>query len=132
MYNKNGRQRPIHFVLTAIKDGGLVAKTIEAKSLSEAVDIFEKEFSVSPQETFGPFYKKRSRVIEKTNGLTFDNEIKNAIPVSATYNGWLVNAFFLKNLKSQAYLVFIKRVDDKKIPRPQGNVIVPISELRIQ
>ena len=42
----------------------------------------------------------------------------------------IVNAMFLKEPESHAFLVFIKRIDDKKIPFPKGTIVVPISDLR--
>jgi hypothetical protein len=119
--------RPIYFVCCAATlDGNLVAKTIQAPQVAEAIEIFKKEFCISPQQSFGPFYKKRTQILEKTRELKFTNQIKRA-----EYNGWLVNAFFLKIPEDHAYLVFIKRIDDKKLPIPQGTITVPISELRI-
>jgi len=41
-----------------------------------------------------------------------------------------VNAIFLQEPENYAYLIFIKRTDDKTIPRPKGAITVPISELR--
>jgi hypothetical protein len=118
--------RPIYFVCCASSDGDLIAKTIQSVSLNEAIEIFKKEFLISPQQSFGPFYKKRNQILEKTRELNFTNECKKA-----EYNGWLVNAFILKIPEGQAYLVFVKRLDGKKIPIPQGVITVPISELRI-
>jgi hypothetical protein len=73
----------------------------------------------------GPFYKKRAQVLESTRVLKFTNQTKRA-----QYNDWLVNAFILKEPVDQAYLVFIKRLDDKKLPTPKGTITVPVSELR--
>jgi len=73
----------------------------------------------------GPFFKKRAQVLENTRSLKFTNQNKKAI-----YNEWYVNAFMLKEPENQAYLVFIRRVDDKKLPPPKGTITVPISDLR--
>jgi hypothetical protein len=32
----------------------------------------------------------------------------------------------------EAYIIFLKRLDDKTIPMPKGTIIVPISDLRFQ
>jgi hypothetical protein len=64
-------------------------------------------------------------VIENTRVLKFSNQTKKAI-----YNDWLVDAFLLQEPENQAYLVFIKRVDDKKLPSPKGTITVPITDLR--
>jgi len=119
--------RPIYFVCCASSpDGDLIAKNIQATALSEAIEVFKKEFAITPQQSFGPFYKKRTQILEQTRELKFTNECKKA-----EYNGWVVNAFFLKIPEDQAYLVFVKRMDGKKLPIPQGAITVPTSELRI-
>ena len=119
--------RPIYFVCCAVSpDGDLIAKNIQATALSDVIEIFKKEFTIAPQQSFGPFYKKRTQVLENTRELKFTNECKKA-----EYNGWMVNAFFLKMPEDQAYLVFVKRMDGKKIPIPKGAITVPVSELRI-
>lgn len=119
--------RPIYFVCAAATpEGDLIARTIQATALGDAIESFKKEFDLAPQQSFGPFYKKRTQIIEKTRELKFTNECKKAI-----YNDWLVNAFFLKMPADQAYLVFVKRMDGKKLPIPKGTITVPVSELRI-
>ena len=119
--------RPIYFVCCAVSpDGDLIAKNIQATALSDVIEIFKKEFTIAPQQSFGPFYKKRTQVLENTRELKFTNECKKA-----EYNGWMVNAFFLKMPEDQAYLVFVKRMDGKKLPIPKGAITVPVSELRI-
>ena len=127
MRNNHRRHRAIYFVLSAVSsDGKLISENIEAKSLNEAVSIFEKSFSVSPEKTHGPFYKKRTRVFVKTEELVFTKRVK------AIYNGWLVDAWLQENLKNQALLVFIKRADGAKMQKPQEkNLVVPISELQV-
>jgi hypothetical protein len=118
--------RPIFFVCAAIAEpGDLIIKMILATSQQEAMELFKKEFFIPPQEILGPFYKKRTQILETTRTLKFSNQTKKAI-----YNGWIVNAFMLKEPIDQAYLVFIKREDGKKIPSPKGTITVPISELR--
>ena len=118
--------RPIYFVCAAVsQSGNLIVKMIQAISQREAIDHFDKEFSITPQEILGPFYKKRTQILETTRVLKFSNQAKRAI-----YNGWIVNAFMLKEPADQAYLVFIKREDGKKLPSPKGTITAPISELR--
>lgn len=102
-----------------------MTKVIPASSPEEASSLFVEHYSVSPKEILGPFYKKRAQVIENTRTLKFSNQTKKAI-----YNDWMVNAFLLKEPENQAYLVFIKRIDDKKLPIPKGTITVPISDLR--
>lgn len=120
------RHRPIYFVCAAINGGDLICKTIQAVGVNEAIEAFKQEFSIAPQQSFGPFYKKRTQIMEKTRELKFGNQCKKA-----EYNGWLVNAFFLEVPADQAYLVFLKRMDGKKLPIPKGTITVPVSELRI-
>lgn len=117
--------RQTYFVCAAIVDGELVAETISGDSPSDATTKFTEKFSTSPQTIHGPFFKKRAQIIENTRTLSFTNQTKKAV-----YNDWMVNAFFLKDPPDQAYLVFIKRIDGKKLPIPRGTITVPISDLR--
>lgn len=125
MTRKGARQ--IVFVCASLSNTGeLITKIIPAESQDEANKAFVNEFTVQPKEVLGPFYKKRTRVLESTRILKFSNETKQAV-----FNDWMVNAFLLKEPENHAYLVFIKRTDDNKsIPLPKGTNIVPISELR--
>jgi hypothetical protein len=118
--------RPTVFVCAGLGSvGELLTKVIPAASPEEASNIFTETFLMQPKEVMGPFYKKRAQVIENTRNLKFSNETKKAI-----YDDWTVNAFILKEPENQAYLVFIKRVDDKKMPAPKGTITVPVSDLR--
>lgn len=114
------------FVCTGISDNKeLTTRVIAAESPKTAADLFCEQVSFQPKEVLGPFYKKKTQVIETTRVLKFSNQTKKA-----TYNDWLVDAFLLQEPENQAYLVFIKRVDDKKLPPPKGTILVPISDLR--
>lgn len=118
--------RPIYFVCAAVsQQHDLIVKTIASASPKGAMDAFESEFSLSPQEVLGPFYKKRTQILETTRTLKFSNQNKKAI-----YNGWIVNAFLLKEPVDQAFLIFIKREDGKKLPFPKGTITAPTSDLR--
>lgn len=105
--------------------GDLVSKIISASSPEEAESFFLEENQFKAQEILGPFYKKRTRVLENTRSLKFTNEVKKA-----TYNEWFVTAFLLRDPENQAYLLFNKRVDGKKSPSPKGIITVPLSDLR--
>jgi hypothetical protein len=118
--------RQLVFVCASISSAGeLVTKIIPANSPDEATKLFTEQFSHAPKEVLGPFFKKRTQVIENTRVLKFTNQTKKAI-----YNDWIVNAFILTEPANQAYLVFLKRADDKKLPTPKGTITVPVSDLR--
>jgi hypothetical protein len=123
--NRRGA-RPIIFVCSGISNGKLISEMVLAKTQSDASALFLKEYSVEAQIILGPFYKKSTQVLEVTRSLKFANhQIRKA-----TYNEWMVNAFTLSEPADHAYIVFIKRLDDKKVPFPKGTITVPISELR--
>lgn len=124
----NGRKgaRQTVFVCVAISDNNeLVTRIIPAESPKDAADLFIQQVSLQPKEVLGPFFKKRAQVIENTRILKFTTQRKRAI-----YNDWVVDAFLLQEPVNQAYLVFIKRVDDKKLPPPKGTITVPLTDLR--
>lgn len=118
--------RELVFVCASVSNlGELITKVISATSPAEASKIFDEQNSHPPKEILGPFFKKRAQIIENTRVLKFTNQTKKAI-----YNDWVVTAFILTEPADQAYLVFIKRVDDKKLPIPKGTITVPLSNLR--
>jgi hypothetical protein len=118
--------RQLVFVCASIaSNGDLITKVIPAASPAEATQMFTEQFSISPKEILGPFFKKRAQVLEVTRELKFTKETRKAV-----YNDWVVNAFILKEPENQAYLVFIKRADDKKLPLPKGTITVPVADLR--
>lgn len=124
MRRKGARQ--IVFVCASVLNNDLFTKIIPAETQDEASKLFIEEFKHTPNQIMGPFYKKRAQVLEVTRVLKFSNQRKRA-----TYNEWIVDAHFLKEPENHAYLVFVKRIDDKKVPLPKGTITVPISDLRI-
>lgn len=122
-----GRKGPraILFVCSACENNQLISHKIEAKTSEEALELFEKEYSVKVQSIHGPFHEKRVGVLDSTKNIKFNGQSKTAV-----YNGWIVNALFLKDPENCAYLLFDKRVDDKKMPKPTGTFIVKIDDLR--
>lgn len=123
---KNTRQ--VVFVCIGLNsDNKILSKIVNADTPDQASSLFLEQENIKAQEVLGPFYKKRTRVIENTRQLKFSNESKKAI-----YDDWLVTAMLLKEPENQAYLIFIKRTDDKKVPPPKGTVVVPISDLRFE
>lgn len=125
--NKKGA-RQIYYVCIGMDDDAsqFLSKIIAADNPTDASSLYKEETNLEAKEVLGPFYKKRARVLENTRALKFTNQTCKAI-----YNEWVVNAFFLQEPENQAYLVFLKRTDGKKIPLPKGTIVVPISELRI-
>lgn len=123
--SRKGPRQVIFVCVTISPSGELITKIISAATPAEAAQLFTNECFLSPKEVLGPFFKKRAQVLENTVVLKFTNQTKKAI-----YDDWIVNAFILQEPANQAYLVFIKRVDDKKVPTPKGIITVPISDLR--
>jgi|SRR5579885_207298 len=121
--------REIVFVCSSVSDKGeLISQIIPGKTPGEAAAQFKERNSLNAQTVLGPFYKKKTQVLETTRSLQFASPQFR----KAEYNGWLVNAFTLADPADQAYLVFLRRVDDKKLPTPKGTIIVPLSDLRFQ
>jgi hypothetical protein len=125
MSGRRGARQTV-FVCVAISDNNeLITHIIAAEDPKAASELFLQQTSHQPKEVLGPFFKKRAQVIENTRVLKFTTQQKRA-----TYMGWIVDAFMLQEPENQAYLVFIRRVDDKKLPPPKGTITVPISDLR--
>jgi hypothetical protein len=122
---RKGARQTVYVCCSITNDGELINKIIAAASPEEAGNLFLEQSTIKAKEILGPFYKKRTQVLENTRVLKFSNQTKKAI-----FNDWLVNAFLLKEPENQAYLVFIKRVDGKKASTPVGTITVPVSDLR--
>jgi hypothetical protein len=114
------------FVCTSIRDNKLVSKVIPASSPEEAGKIFQEQTDLFALEIHGPFHKVKKQILENTRVLKFAENT----PYKAIYDDWLVNAFKLEEPTDHAYLIFIKRVDDKKVAFPKGTITAPISDLR--
>jgi hypothetical protein len=119
--------KTIYFVLSAISNNNLISAQIEAKTASEAEKKFINQYSFPPKEILGPFYKAKQKLTKNVKTIQFTNDK----PHKAIYGDWLVNAFFLSEPKGQAYLILIKRIDDKKVPIPKGIITVPSEKLRL-
>jgi hypothetical protein len=124
MVKKGARQT--FFVCAALTDQNkMVMKTLAATSPHEAANLFLEQYHLPAKEVAGPFFKKRAQVIEATRTLKFSDQKKKA-----EYEGWIVDALFLKDPENQAYLLFGQRIDGKKMSPPKGTIIVPVSDLR--
>ena len=120
--------RPVVFVCIGMnhdKPNEFISKVIQAVSQEEAASFFLEQTKSKAQTIHGPFRPKRAQVLETTRTLKFSDQSRKAI-----HNDWEVTAFFLKEPENHAYLVFLKRIDDKKQPLPKGTIIVPVTELR--
>jgi hypothetical protein len=121
--------REVFFVCSVILDSDLISQALSAKCEQEAKEIFKEKFLIEPKIILGPFYKKRvKKIVTQQSNLEFNNS-KFKI---AYYNNWVVHAFMLKQPEDHAYLLFIKRLDNKNILPPKGTIIVNINELKFQ
>ena len=120
--------REVVFVCCGLTDTNeLVTDIIPGTDQVEATQMFFDLHCIKAQEVLGPFYRKKTQVLENTRSLKFANVTKKAI-----YNGWKVDAFLLKEPEEHAYLIFKKRVDGKKMSTPKGTMVVPVSYLRFE
>ncbi len=115
----NRKSRQVVFVCCGLVSGVIVSNTIEAETLEEAQKKFEKENKVKAEGCHGPFYVKKIPIKEECNNVQFLGESRKAI-----YNNWYVTALLTSEPPNCAYLLFDRRVDGKKMPRPNGTIIV--------
>ena len=121
------RTRHIFFVCSAIVDNELVSIKMETRYAGQACEDFVKQFGIEPKTIFGPFNEvKRQIATENTKTLKFATNR----PRKAIYMDWEVNVFDLIEPEKQAYLIFVKRIDDKRLPSPKGIITVPMEDLR--
>lgn len=122
------KSRQIIYVCIGLSDNTeIISKIVEAESVEVASSVFREEFKLKPREILGPFFKKKTQMLESTVELKFSTSSF----IKAEYNDWLVNAFLLDEPKDHAYLVFISHLHNKKISSPKGTIVVPISQLRL-
>lgn len=107
------------FVCCGISGTGVVSKTIEADTQEIAKSIFEKDNAINMISCHGPFFQKK--IIEKIN---YTNVKLSGESRSLIYNDWFVKALFTNEPQDCAYLIFDRRVDGKKIPKPKETIIV--------
>lgn len=120
------RKRQIYYVCSAISETNeLLSESIPSGSVEDATKIFIEKCGNKPQTIFGPFFKKKTQVLENTTNIRLSNLKKKA-----EYNGWIVLATILKYPENYAFLLFNKRIDGKNLPKPQGTIVVPIHDLR--
>lgn len=117
--------RPTDYVCCAVQEGKLLSKSIESETSEQAIDLFTDEFGVKPDNIYGPYYRKRDTVLDNTREIEFTGISKKAI-----YKDWYVIASILKFPKDTAYLLFDKRVDGKKVPKPSGTFIIKLDEMK--
>lgn len=113
------KARVVFFICSAIRDGELVSKMIEASTLEESYSLFEKEHGVKPQVVHGPVYQKKTGTLDKN----FDIKFKFGQNKQGTYNGWHVTAMPLLSPTDSVYLLYNKRVDGQKTQKPNAMVI---------
>lgn len=118
--------RKIFYVCGGVVEGVLVSQTIEASSPEEASIIFQREKQILPQNVQGPFYQKKEKIrIVPTEEVTFTSQ-----SIKAIFGDWYVTALLTKSPENCAYLLFDRRVDGKKLPKPKGTYIVKLDNLR--
>ena len=115
--------RPIEYVCCTIDNNKLISKSMEASSSEEAMKQFELEFGKEPDNIHGPFHRKREGVLDNTREIEFSGE-----RIKAVYKDWFVIASILNYPKNSAYLLFDKRTDGKKMPKPSGTFIIKLEE----
>lgn len=121
---KKGPRQTV-YVCCSVIDGKLISKMIESDNSEDAMLVFFKDNNVKAQVVHGPFFIKRAGVMDNTREVVFSGSSKRAI-----YKEWHVNALLLKDPENSAYLLFDRRVDGKKIPKPTGTFVVHVDELR--
>lgn len=123
MIRNNNRQQT-YYVCSAIKED-LISETFSASSVEEAENFFKIKFGLKPKIVLGPFLKKKIIAPKIETAIKFDGKPRQGI-----YNGYVVNAFSLKEPADSAFLIFIKSVDGDSKQLPKGTVIVPINDIR--
>lgn len=102
----------------------LISKAVEADTRDSAVSSFKDQNSIDAEIILGPFFLKKTNVLNQEINIKFSGESKKAI-----YNDWYVKAMMLSHPNEFAYVFYDKRIDDKKAQKPVSN-LVRIEELK--
>lgn len=120
--------RPVVYVCVGFdrEKNDAVSRAITATSQNEAANLFLEQTKVKAKNIHGPYRPKRAQVLDNTRTLRFSDRSFKTI-----YNGWEVNAFYLKEPENHAYLVFIRKIDEKAPEAPKGTYLVPVSDIEV-
>jgi len=110
--------KQIVFVCSAIQNAKIVSEIIEKRTTDEACEVFMAKFQVRPEIVQGPFYRKRTGVLQSQTDIKFKGEHKNAL-----YEGWVVTALFLEQPAECAWLFFEFNIENKKAPKPKSIIV---------
>lgn len=120
--------RPVVYVCVGFdhEKVDVISRAITANSQNEAANLFLEQTKIKAKNIHGPYRPKRAQVLDNTRTLRFGDK-----SVKTTYNGWEVNAFYLKEPENHAYLVFIRKIDEKAPAAPKGTFLVPVSDIEV-
>jgi hypothetical protein len=113
------------FVCSAIINSKIISSIIEASSSEEASAIFSAKNTTNPLDISGPLYQNVCDKKDDYSSIKFSGETKKAI-----YNDWIVNAMMLNEPANCAYIIFLNRVDCKKMQAPKNITIVKHLDLK--
>lgn len=119
------KSRKSFFVCSGNKDNLSYVDEFQVDSVKEAEKAFFNAFQIFPDKILGPFLKKKVEY-EKIDKRTV---VFSSKKVKAEYNGWLVNALYLKEPEDHAMLVFISKLDESNAKKPKLTII-PIEHIR--
>ena len=119
------KPKEIIFVCSAVIDNILISKSIIALSKDESISLFKDEFNHIPDNVDGPFYRKKPEKLKSITDIEFSDKRFKAI-----YKDWIVIACVLKKPVNRAFLLFDKRIDNKKCSKPHGTFIIELNELK--
>jgi len=127
-----GKTREIVFVCVAVKhndiaDHQLHTRTIIANTVEDACIKYEQEFGFQPDEVFGPFYKKKSGMLNKNFDIKFAPKSK----LTGTFNDWNITAMPLLNPPDSVYVIYDTKIDGTKTNKPSA-MIMKTNEKELQ
>jgi hypothetical protein len=113
------RHKTIIYTCSAIKNELLISEMIEADSIEKACEVFEEAHKIKPESIFGPFFKKRTKILDSNREIRFSfGSSKKGI-----YNDWFCTALPLIKPSDCFYLLFDKRIDGTKSAKPAQTII---------
>lgn len=112
-------KRQIIYVCNAIINDKIVTEFVEKESSEDAFKAFESKHSVQPCGVHGPFYRKRTGILEQQIKISFScKKTQNGV-----YQGWNVKVMHLSNPPEMAWILYQSRTDNKPMQKPKPWVV---------
>ena len=119
--------KTVEYVCCGLKSNVCISRAIATNSMESAERIFQEETGVAATSIHGPFFRKRARPLDNQMSVVYVGK-----SFKGKYGGWHVMAIPLSGPGERVQLFFDRRVDEKKVVKPVGTIIVSKEEIKTE